>query len=101
MLPSASPAAGLAGTWYYTAVTDAEGKETKMNNRESYITFKEDGTYEFYTGHTIIGTYSLRGDVLILRPENRAPLTYKVVFGEGGKTLTFRNDRGGYALERG
>ena len=97
----ASHTAGLAGTWYYTSVTDAAGKETKMNNRESYITFEEDGSYEFYAGHSITGIYSLKGDVLTLMPENRDPLTYRVAFSAGGKTLTLKNEKGGYALERG
>ena len=92
--------ATLTGTWYYTSVTDAAGKETKMNNRESYITFSADATYEQYVGRTIVGKYYVKGDTLTLSPENSEARVYQMVFDAGERTLTLKNDKGGYALER-
>jgi hypothetical protein len=95
-------AADLTGTWYYTALVDENGKVTQMANRESWLTLKKNGDYEqrVFTG-TLIGTYSVAGNRLTLKPENSDARVYTVVL-EGGNKLTLKATNGSaYKLERG
>lgn len=106
-------AGGVVGSWYYIALVNADGSETGLNNRESLLNLKADGTFENSLGvagrGSQIGTYSVSGNRLTLNAENREPRTYTITFGDdgkrtfslSGKTLTLINKDGiGYKLER-
>jgi hypothetical protein len=101
---------GIVGSWYYIALVNAGGSQTGLNNRESSLTLKADGTFENSFGRVSqVGKYSVNGNRLTLNAENIEPRTYTTTFGEdgkktfglSGKTLTLVNKDGiGYKLER-
>jgi len=105
-------AGGVVGSWYYIALVNADGSETGLNNRESLLMLKADGTFEnsLVAGRgSQIGTYSVMGNRLTLNAENREPKAYSITFGDdgkrtfglSGKTLVLINEGGlGYKLER-
>ncbi len=102
----------VVGSWYYVALVNADGSEKGLNNRESLLILKADGTFEnsLVAGRgSQIGTYSVSGNRLTLNAENREPRAYSITFGDdgkrtfglSGKTLMLINKGGlGYKLER-
>ncbi|MEP6742129.1 MAG: hypothetical protein ABJB61_06475 [bacterium] len=103
-------AGGLVASWFYVALVNPGGGETLLNNRESFLNLKSNGTFEHLFGRrSQIGTYSVTGNRLTLSTENQEPRTYTFNFGDdgnktfglSGKTITLVNKDGvGYKLER-
>jgi hypothetical protein len=89
----------VVGTWYYTAIINADGSEQKLSNSESYLWLKEDGSYENRFGAVgQIGTYAGAAGRLTLNRENVGSKTYTMTI--SGKTMILKSGAGGYKLER-
>jgi hypothetical protein len=107
---AAGDVGGVVGSWFYIALVGADGSETVLSNRQSYLNLKNDGTFEHIFGRTSqTGTYGVTGNRLTLMAENREARTYSITFGEEGKrtfglsgnTMTLvSNDGSSYRLER-
>lgn len=90
----------VVGTWYYTAIINADGTEQKMSNSESYLWLKKDGSYEHRFGATYgqIGTFVASANRLTLNREDGDKKVYTMTI--SGKTMTLKYSKGGYKLER-
>lgn len=89
----------IVGTWYYTAIINADGTEKKLSNRESYLWLKEDGSYEHRFGNFgQTGTFAGSGSRLTLNREDGDKKSYTMTI--AGTAMTLKNASGGYKLER-
>ena len=107
--PTPANNGNLVGSWFYIALMNADGSESPLNHRQSLLNLKADGTFESTFGQFHeIGTYRVNGNRVTLSPENKAPKTYSVSFGDdgkrtfglSGKTLSLMNNGIGYKLEK-
>lgn len=98
------------GYWYYIALI-ADGKQTQLNSRVSFLDLRPDGTFENSFGGrgSQVGTYKVAGNRLTLNAENKDPMSYTMTFAEDGEktfklsssTLTLINkDEDGYKLQK-
>ncbi len=102
----------VEGEWYYIAIFK-DGAQQELNNRESYLSLKEDGTYLNRFGvlngsGSQEGTYKVSGKTLTLNRSDGYKVSYTMTFGNEGKgshglsgnSLKLSNSDGGFLMER-